>query len=69
MRALKASQLALANLNFHLIEKVPHFFHRDFVLNSDLLGHGAGNLTFPSGLFELGDDLFVFQWPTLLPRN
>jgi len=63
---LEASQLAMANLNLHLIEKVPHFFHRDLVLNGELLGDGAGNLTFPGGLFKLGDYLFIFQRQILL---
>jgi hypothetical protein len=56
----------LANLDFHLIEKVPHFLHRDFVLHGDLLGHGAGNLTFPSGLLELGNNLIFLQGRILL---
>ena len=63
---LKASQLALDNLDLHLIEHVPHLLYRNFVFNGDLLGHSAGNLPLPGRALELGGNLILFQCSILL---
>jgi hypothetical protein len=64
---LKASQLALMNLDLHLIEKIAHLFHGNLVVDSDFLRQGAGYLPIFGGFLQLGGNVFFLQNRTLLP--
>jgi hypothetical protein len=68
IRNSKTSQLALGDFDFHLIEKISHLVHGNFIFAGDFLSHGTGNFSILGCFLQLGGNFFLFQDPILLWR-
>jgi hypothetical protein len=58
---LKTAELAVADLDLHLVEQVPDFLGRHVALLGDFKGHGAGNFAVLGRIFQLGNDFFLIH--------
>ena len=58
---LKTTQLAVADLDLHLVEQVPDFLGGYVALLGDFKGHGAGDFAVLGRIFQLGNDFFLFH--------
>jgi hypothetical protein len=64
----KTSQLTLGDFDFHLIEKISHLLHGNFIFAGYFLSQGTGNFSIFGCFFQLGGNFFLFQDPILLWR-
>ncbi len=49
------------NLDLHLVEKISHLLHGNFIVNGDFLRQSAGNLPILGRFIQLGGNFFLLQ--------